>query len=245
MTPLAIALVSSRVFKVSALTAIGLSALTAGVVFSAGKAAASTTSCTPLPMALTPLTNLIGQTCTTTDPGFPKIYSNTAFALSATPGFPSATRITLNGTGSNYPFPQQRIDTDFNVPGTINYTGGLIGSFYTVVANDPLYPIDGIGLAASGIGNFVIGKVVYSDATGSNRIAQLSMIGSGSVPIVSFAPLTRIWILDVFLAPGTSGIDNVQNTLRNAPGPLPLLGAGAAFGFSRKLRGRIKASRAV
>jgi hypothetical protein len=28
-----------------------------------------------------------------------------------------------------------------------------------------------------------------------------------------------------------------------APGPLPILGAGAAFGFTRKLRGRIKATR--
>jgi hypothetical protein len=36
--------------------------------------------------------------------------------------------------------------------------------------------------------------------------------------------------------PGDCGVSNV-------PGPLPLLGVGAAFGFSRKLRNRIKASR--
>ena len=39
-----------------------------------------------------------------------------------------------------------------------------------------------------------------------------------------------------------SNIDAYQNTFRQTPGPLPILGAGAAFGFSRKLRSRIKAS---
>jgi hypothetical protein len=42
-------------------------------------------------------------------------------------------------------------------------------------------------------------------------------------------------------------IDNVQNTFgqtgtTGVPGPLPLLGIGAAFGMSRKLRKRIKGS---
>jgi len=35
-----------------------------------------------------------------------------------------------------------------------------------------------------------------------------------------------------------------QNTDR-VPGPLPLLGAGAAFGFSRRIRSRIKGARQV
>jgi len=46
---------------------------------------------------------------------------------------------------------------------------------------------------------------------------------------------------DTFTTNG-GAIDNMQNTVRT-PGPLPILGAGAAFGFSRKLRGRIKAAR--
>lgn len=33
------------------------------------------------------------------------------------------------------------------------------------------------------------------------------------------------------------------NAFYQTPGPLPVLGAGVAFGFSRKLRQRIKASR--
>ncbi|MCP9884258.1 hypothetical protein KBY97_03820 [Synechococcus sp. ATX 2A4] len=37
--------------------------------------------------------------------------------------------------------------------------------------------------------------------------------------------------------------DNVVATATHVPGPLPLLGVGAAFGFSRKLRKRIKGSK--
>jgi hypothetical protein len=41
--------------------------------------------------------------------------------------------------------------------------------------------------------------------------------------------------------PGDCG--NVKLTVNPVPGPLPLLGVGAAFGYSRKLRKRIKSSR--
>jgi len=39
----------------------------------------------------------------------------------------------------------------------------------------------------------------------------------------------------------TSLVDQRQPDTE-VPGPLPLLGAGAAFGFSRRIRSRIKAS---
>ena len=52
----------------------------------------------------------------------------------------------------------------------------------------------------------------------------------------------KIWVKDSYnLLPG-SQLDNYTNTFQT-PGPLPILGAGAAFGFSRKLRSRIKAGR--
>jgi hypothetical protein len=42
----------------------------------------------------------------------------------------------------------------------------------------------------------------------------------------------------------TSGTEQiiVRNNPAQAPGPLPLLGAAAAFGYSRKLRNRIQKS---
>ncbi|MFM9087268.1 MAG: hypothetical protein ACKOPT_03840 [Cyanobium sp.] len=167
--------------------------------------------------------------------------------LSLSPGFPSGTLINLEGTGLNYPSSQQQIDTDFNVPGTSNYTGGLISSVYRVTANTAGYPLNGIDLAASGIGNLTVKKEVFSDAALTTKVTELNLTGAGSTFVSNFSPLSTIYIRDTFNnpIPGASSIDNAQNTLRNVPGPLPILGAGAAFGFSRKLRGRIKASRAA
>lgn len=43
---------------------------------------------------------------------------------------------------------------------------------------------------------------------------------------------------------GAGAIDTLENSFQQTqvPGPLPILGAGMAFGFSRKLRRRIKAN---
>jgi hypothetical protein len=52
--------------------------------------------------------------------------------------------------------------------------------------------------------------------------------------------------VDNFNNPINQGVNDgqtftyAQATLYTAPGPLPLFGAAAAFGFSRKLRKRIK-----
>ncbi len=58
--------------------------------------------------------------------------------------------------------------------------------------------------------------------------------------------LSELYIRDT-ANPGTfvngGNIDAYQNTFRQVPGPLPLLSAGAAFGFTRKLRRRVKAFR--
>ena len=54
--------------------------------------------------------------------------------------------------------------------------------------------------------------------------------------------LTSVWVKDTYNISSTDVLDTVTNTFQT-PGPLPILGAGAAFGFSRKLRGRIKAAR--
>ena len=54
-----------------------------------------------------------------------------------------------------------------------------------------------------------------------------------------------LYIIDT-LNPGTNGvIFRYANGFRQerVPGPLPLLAAGTAFGFSRKLRRRLQASR--
>jgi hypothetical protein len=57
--------------------------------------------------------------------------------------------------------------------------------------------------------------------------------------------LDELYIFDTS-NPGTIAngglVNNHQNTFRQVPGPLPLLGAGAAFGYTRRLRRRLKAT---
>jgi hypothetical protein len=54
--------------------------------------------------------------------------------------------------------------------------------------------------------------------------------------------LDKLYIVDKAY-PRDNDIDAYQNIYRQVPGPLPILGSGAGFLFSRKLRRRIRASR--
>jgi len=55
---------------------------------------------------------------------------------------------------------------------------------------------------------------------------------------------TTVQVIDTFSTAGQGTLDSISNnfsqTRETTPGPLPLLGAGAAFGFSRQLRKRIR-----
>lgn len=57
--------------------------------------------------------------------------------------------------------------------------------------------------------------------------------------------LQEIWVSDTAIANLNGSVNNYQNSFRqnDVPGPLPILAAGAAFGYSRKLRRRLKARR--
>jgi hypothetical protein len=65
---------------------------------------------------------------------------------------------------------------------------------------------------------------------------------SATTPTLSFNPnVTSTTFTSTLLAdPNGAGVTQFSNRLTQAvPGPLPILGAGAAFGFSRKLRRRV------
>jgi hypothetical protein len=102
------------------------------------------------------------------------------------------------------------------------------------------------------VGTMTISKSIYSDSGYQNLITPIS--GNNPITtdggILDFAPISTIYVKDVVTL--TADPDNptvqpfvpgINNDFRNVPGPLPILGAGAAFGFSRKLRSRIKAAR--
>lgn len=227
-----------RLFKSAATSALALSALTGGLILSGGEGKAQSI-CTP-PNSATG--NMIPGPafCDVFDPGLP-IPQQTRASIVSPNTLPAGTNVNYELTSLFYPLAQTQIDTDFNAP----YAGGLlVGPTYTVQGlNGTL--IDGIDIAASGIGAFNVRKEVFADAALTQKLVpDLVLDGAGFKPVVPFSPISQIWIRDTYNNPvaGQSSIDNVENTVRT-PGPLAILGAGTAFGFSRKLRGRIKASR--
>jgi hypothetical protein len=74
----------------------------------------------------------------------------------------------------------------------------------------------------------------------------LTVLGNGTAGPISIFPASKISVKDTWDVAAGDQLDNMinrynQTTIDKVPGPLPLLGAGMAFGFSRKLRSRIKA----
>ena len=85
--------------------------------------------------------------------------------------------------------------------------------------------------------NSSVTKKIYSDDTFKTLIQTLSINGEEK-----FIPgaLKAIWVEDTYTVQPNGYLDNVVNTYTQVPGPLPLVGAGAAFTFSRRLRRRTK-----
>lgn len=114
------------------------------------------------------------------------------------------------------------------------------GSYsYTLAITDPNYYFNNVELDVNHSGT---GQEVTKTIAG---IADLvSIDGAPAGPVTLPEGLTSIavkdsWVLD----PATgrvSSISNVFSQKTTVPGPVPLLGAGAAFGFSRRLRRRLK-----
>jgi hypothetical protein len=62
------------------------------------------------------------------------------------------------------------------------------------------------------------------------------------VSLVGFANKAYVFNTYESLSGTTAQISDLTNTFQAVPGPAPMLGAAAAFGFSRKLRQRIRAA---
>jgi hypothetical protein len=117
--------------------------------------------------------------------------------------------------------------------GTLNYTLGVVGttSEFSSVRVDS---------ASTGFGSSVLKTII-------NPPVSITSVNGGIVDV----PLSGIFVdvTDTYSVTNTGGMNSFNNGYQqqdfipNAPGPLPLFGIGAAFGFSRRLRNRIKGSR--
>jgi hypothetical protein len=100
-------------------------------------------------------------------------------------------------------------------------------------------------------------KIIYDTEArflaNTSPIATLvSLNGIASSVDLPFNTYKELWIRDTY-TPGVEGsiktLDNEytqgDSSIPTVPGPLPVVGAGMALGFSRKLRSRIKSSAAA
>lgn len=139
---------------------------------------------------------------------------------------------------------QATLDVDFedNISdnsGIFRYSlESSVGTFLQVqIGSDT----DGIGGTTS-VTKEIFGAYDPGTDTFSNLIGtETSTNGSTQIITLTNQNLPKIYIRDTYSASGSTRLDNFTNSYL-VPGPLPLLGAGAAFGFSRKLRSRIKAT---
>ncbi len=119
--------------------------------------------------------------------------------------------------------------------GTYGYTATSLAKLIDQVSAD----------TTRAAGAFYTGETSTTPAGTHN--CQVSQVipncqGAPFSPVIAYAPPTpSVEVVNSFNA-GSPGMIQYNNQLRQTPGPLAILGAGTAFGFSRKLRSRIKAS---
>jgi hypothetical protein len=133
-------------------------------------------------------------------------------------------------------FPANTIDAS----GTYRYSLSNAGTFTKFSLNQD------IGLNQTGSYT----KNVYSDSLFTNQIGTLTSTNGGSVSLTNLnnTSLNTIYVEDIFEYTGGTVVNSLSNNFKivpaaaTVPGPLPVIGAAMAFGYSRKLRSRIKSS---
>jgi hypothetical protein len=114
--------------------------------------------------------------------------------------------------------------------------GPLTGSYsYDLAITDPGKSFLNVKLEDVQAGSTKVKKVV-KDSSGAIILASLESIDGGDMGPVPISG-TSIKVTDSWeITPSMGVIDSINNTYMQVPAPLPILGAGAAFGSIRKLR---------
>lgn len=128
------------------------------------------------------------------------------------------------------------LNPDLTGPGsTFDYKLAITGpgKVFAAVANNWMSP-------GGSAGNTM---TVYSDSGFSVLIASV-LANGGSVDLSSYG-LQTVWVRNAYYGSISSPLDAFENvftvqSISSAPAPLPLLGACAAFGASRRMRRRMR-----
>ena len=144
------------------------------------------------------------------------------------------------------------IDFDF-LPGQFADTSQTYSLSYDIEITDPskMFATASVGALCNqaNVGPCTVRKQIayYINNILQPIDASLTMVAVNSNaagPVAIAAGITKMRIYDSWSVQFPGSLDGISNnfTQSDVPGPLPLMGAGMAFGFSRKLRSRIKAS---
>jgi hypothetical protein len=155
---------------------------------------------------------------------------------------------TLDPTNVNTPY-NLSLDFNPNRNNILNDTGNLR---YKIAITDPSKFFDQVRLANQGDitnGEYTITKTFWnSDYTVQVISDVLKNPASPAGISLASLGLQTLYVQDEWnVEPGANGsINSLQNSFgqtHDVPGPLPLVGIGAAFGLSRRIRSRIKGAR--
>ena len=140
------------------------------------------------------------------------------------PGQPST--ISFNYIGGPLPW-----HVDVDLAGAMkDFDGGFLK--YTIEVTDPKWFLDDAALAANVMGGTVTKDIFTNSAFSGSPVCSMT---AGASQYCDFTSVNQIWVRDTWTA-STGGTDNFSNDFSQVPAPLPILGAGAAFGSIRKLR---------
>jgi hypothetical protein len=138
-----------------------------------------------------------------------------------------------------------KVDVDFD-PDLVGGVGGTSGKLdYKIdIFQGPL-TFRSVELNVSSVfGNPTVTKEIFSDDTfaTASLLQTLTITGNGRTGFVDLpSGYQTLWVRDSYFVPEGDTLESFANTYTQAvPGPLPLLGAGTAFGFSRRLRRRVR-----
>ena len=163
-------------------------------------------------------------------------------------------------TGDVIAFTKQATSWEVNLDFLLDRSATFLSSGsldYKMVITDPNYTFDKSQLSTllsqitASVAPFTVTKQVYSTPFTGTPILTLTNneVPSPAGTLIVSGPIsgTTIYVRDTWTIPtgSTTIMDAIQNNFTQhtgtpTPGPLPLLGAGAAFGFSRQLRKRIR-----
>ena len=165
-------------------------------------------------------------------PGVPMVPSDKLLTLLGGSSIPDLSTVQFNYVtgGDSHPW---HVDLDLSGEGQKDFDGGFLGYTMRIAEGfDYKFAVANLEYAAP---TDSVTKAIYGSLadyqTSSNAICTLT--GDNSTCDISGK---QIWVRDTWAASPGIGTDNLANDFAQVPAPLPLLGAGAAFGSIRKLR---------